>query len=160
MKYQKTMISILRCVIVLAASLALIAAILIVPSAVENTLSVFPDFAYLNVPCQGFFWLSALIFLVALVLAWRITANIAGGESFSMKNAALLMNIARLAFAECVLYFAGAVALYVAGGMSPAILFAAIVMEAIGICATVGCAALSHLTEKAACLQADNDLTI
>lgn len=160
MKYQKTMISILRCVIVLAAALALIAAILIVPAAVENTLADFPDFAYLNAPCRGFFWISALIFLVALVLAWQITVNIADGESFSMKNAALLMHIARLAFAECILYLAGAVALYVAGCMNPAILFAVIVMEAIGICATVGCAALSHLTEKAAHLQADNDLTI
>lgn len=160
MKYQKTMISIIRSVIILAAALALLAAILVVPAAVDSALGELPGYGYLNAPCQGFFWISALIFLVALVLAWQITVNIADGESFSMKNAALLMNISRLAFAECILYLAGTVALYVAGCMSPAILFAAIVMEAIGICATVGCAALSHLTEKAAHLQADNDLTI
>lgn len=160
MKYQKNMVLTLRAAIILAAVMAIFAASVVVPVIGGDIAGAYPEFAYMLLPCEIFLWISAAVFLAALVLAWKITSNIAVGESFSEKNARLLMYISRLALTECVWYAAGGAAMFVLGLLHPGIAVAGMVVEAVGICAAVACSALSHLTEKAAAIRAENDLTI
>ena len=115
MKYQKNMVLTLRAAIILAAVMAIFAAAVVVPVIGGDIAGAYPEFAYMLLPCEIFLWISAAVFLAALALAWKITSNIAAGESFSEKNARLLMYISRLALTECVWYAAGGAAMFVLG---------------------------------------------
>lgn len=160
MKNGKGLPRMLRAVIILAAALAIFAAALLVPAIAADMESTYPEYAYMTLPCEIFLWVSAALFLWALVIAWVIAGNIAAGESFTLKNADLLRQISYLAFAECILYAAFAVVLFCLGLLHPSILLLGVVMCSIGVCAAVVCAALSRLTEKAAQIREENELTI
>lgn len=104
--------------------------------------------------------LSAIPCYASLVLAWRIFAAIGRNNSFCVENARRLRTISRLALADTALYVVLSMGLCALGIGHPSIVLILTAIILFGAAVTVCCAALSHLTQKAADLKADSDLTI
>lgn len=104
--------------------------------------------------------LSAIPCFAALWLAWRIFTEIGRNNSFCDANARRLRLISRLALADTVVYVVLSVFLCFLGIAHPSIVLVMSAIILFGAAITVVCAALSHLTKKAADLKSDNDLTI
>ncbi len=104
--------------------------------------------------------LAVLILFIPLFLSmydlWRIFTEIGRDNSFCLENALRLRRISFYALFDTVLLLAGVVAALVLQ-FNP---YARIFLALMGRAATVACAALSHLTRKAALLKDENDLTI
>lgn len=150
----------LRLIVAAAAVCCVVLGAVLIPMLGRAQARDMPQFAWLFWPCLIFFWVTELIVLAALWQAWRIFTEIGRDNSFCMENALRLRTISRLAMADCVLYAACAIVLVLLGAMRPwaIFIFAGIVM--IGLAITAAAAALSHLTQKAATLKDENDLTI
>ena len=111
------------------------------------------EFVWLTV----FYGVTLVPMYAALVLFWRIFADIGRDRSFTQKNALRLRGVSRLALLDTLLYVAGLVVVFLRG---PNVLLLFITVILLGIAMTVLCAALSHLTQKAYELKSENDLTI
>ena len=101
-----------------------------------------------------------LLLLIPLYLAmidlWKIFTEIGRDHSFCMENARRLRRISFYALFDTVLLL-GAVAGALALRINP---YGLILFALLGLAATAACAALSHLTRKAAALQSESELTI
>lgn len=104
--------------------------------------------------------LSSLPCFAALWLAWRIFTEIGRNNSFCHENARRLGVISRLALVDTVVYVVLSVFLCAMGVGHPSIVLIMSAIILFGAAVTICCAALSHLTQKAADLKSDNDLTI
>ena len=109
---------------------------------------------------EVFVWLTAVPGFIALFLAWKIFAEIGRNNSFCTENAKRLRLISRLALLDTVLYMALAVVMFSFGLIHPSVLLVLTAVILFGSAMTIAGAALSHLTQKAADMKADNDLTI
>ena len=103
---------------------------------------------------------SAIPGFIALWLAWGIFTQIGRNNSFCAENARRLRAISRLALGDTCVYVVMAVAVLVLGPKHPSVPLIFVALTLFGAAVTVVCAALSHLTQKAADLKSDNDLTI
>ena len=83
-----------------------------------------------------------------------------GLYSFCRKNADRLRACSLLALLDTVLYLLAAVVLAYFHLLHISLIIGGVVLCAIGSAVSVCCAALSHLTRKAADMQSENDLTI
>ena len=81
-------------------------------------------------------------------------------NSFCHENARRLSICGNLALADTVLYLAAGCVLGFMHLLHITLLIAGIVICSIGVAVAVCCAALSHLTRKAADMQSENDLTV
>lgn len=111
-------------------------------------------------PCLIYFWISTIPVMVFMALVWQMATEIGRDNSFCMKNALRLRTCSLLAAADTVYYIIGGVVL-----LSMNLLHIGIAIIGLGVCAvgaaiSVLCAALSHLTRKAADMRSENDLTI
>ena len=97
---------------------------------------------------------------IALWLAWRIFTEIGRNNSFCAENARRLRLISRLALGDTCVYVVLAVSVLALGPKHPSVPLIFVAVTLFGAAVTVCCAALSHLTQKAADLKDDNDLTI
>ena len=97
---------------------------------------------------------------IALWLAWRIFTEIGRNNSFCAGNARRLRAISRLALGDTCVYVVLAVSVLALGPKHPSVPLIFVAVTLFGAAVTVCCAALSHLTQKAADLKDDNDLTI
>lgn len=104
--------------------------------------------------------LSAVPCFAALWLAFAIFTEIGKNNSFCDKNAKRLCAISHLALLDTAVYILLAVALCLLGMGHPSVVLVLGAVVLFGISMTVACAALSHLTQKAADLKTDSDLTI
>ena len=104
--------------------------------------------------------LSGVPCFAALWLAFGIFTEIGKNNSFCDKNAKRLGAISHLALLDTAVYIFLAVALCLLGMGHPSVVLVLGAVVLFGISMTVACAALSHLTQKAADLKADSDLTI
>jgi hypothetical protein len=95
----------------------------------------------------------------ALVTAWNIFADIGRDRSFTALNAARLRRISRLALLDTVLYILCGAVRIITGQLHVEVYTIAFIVV-LGFGVTVASAALSHLTQKAADMKAENDLTI
>ncbi len=93
-------------------------------------------------------------------LVWQIAAEIGRDNSFCHKNAERLRLISFLALTDTVLYIASGFYLALANILPISVFLLIVGIVSIGIALTVASAALSHLTQKAADLKSENDLTI
>ena len=97
---------------------------------------------------------------ITLFFGWSIAAEIGRDNSFSIKNAVSLRNIALLAAGDALFFFAGNV-LYLFLNMNhPAIFLVSCFVVFLGVAVAAAAACLSHLVYKAAKLREENDLTI
>ena len=108
----------------------------------------------------GIVALSSLPGFIALWLAWQIFTQIGRNNSFCVENAGRLRLISRLALGDTCVYVILAVAVLALGPKHPSVPLIFIALTLFGAAVTIACAALSHLTQKAADLKNDNDLTI
>ncbi len=108
----------------------------------------------------GIVVLSSIPGFISLWLGWGIFTEIGKNNSFCAENARRLRLISRLALGDTCVYVVLAVAVLAVGPKHPSVPLIFIAVTLFGAAVTVVCAALSHLTQKAADLKNDNDLTI
>jgi len=157
---KKDLVGLLRAVLVLAALAGGLAAFWVAPTIGKEFAGGLPEAAWLYWPCLIWIWVLAGVYFWGVGVGFGIVGDIARDRSFTGQNAARLMLIAKLALTDAVLVGAGTAALLAIGYMHPGVLmlFAAVMMA--GLAMTVVSASLSRLTEKAALLQSESDLTV
>jgi len=157
---QKELALWLRAVVVLCAVGSLVLA-----GVVSMRLSIAYLNSYLleNVPprwLMGVVWASMIPMLWFLALIWQIAGEIGRDNSFCLKNAQRLKVCSYLALTDTVLYAVSLVIMALRNELTIRVLAMTVLLLAMGVAVAVCCAALSHLTRKAAILQDENDLTI
>lgn len=119
-----------------------------------------PEFSYCYAPWLCVIWLSAVPCYLALYFGWKITAEISRDNSFSMENSRYLKYISILALADSGYFFLANLVLLFLGMNHPGIFLGSLFVEFAGVAVAVAAAALSHLVQKAAKIQEENELTI
>lgn len=119
-----------------------------------------PPTIFFGYVIPGIVALSALPGFAALWLAWGIFSEIGRNNSFCDKNARSLKLISRLALMDTCVYAVMSVVVLALGPKHPSVPLIFVAITLFGAAVTTVCAALSHLTRKAADLKNDNDLTI
>ena len=119
-----------------------------------------PEFAYCYYPWLIVLWISAVPCSLVLYYGWRITVEIAKDNSFSMENAFYLKRISSLAILDSGYFFIANLVLLFLNMNHPGILLASLFVDFAGVVVAVAAAALSHLVQKAAEIQQENELTI
>ena len=157
---QKTLSKWLKAILIGVGLCGLVVYFIIIPSYGVSLRTQYPEFANRFWPWLIFIWVTAIPCYAALVIGWKIAANIGADRSFSEDNAKYLKWIAWLAAGDAAFFFLGNnVLLFLNISHAGILLFSLIVVFA-GIAVTVAAAALSHLVKKAAALQEQSDLTI
>ena len=157
---QKELSVWLRAIVVLIGAAVLFLALVFVPDLGREAARQNVNFTWLYWPCLSYIWLTTVPVFLSLAIAWRIFAEIGRDNSFCQANARRLRTISFLALTDTVLYMIWAIVLGVLGALHPGVLTGVCCIVFMGLGFTVGTAALSHLTKKAADLKADSDLTI
>lgn len=150
----------LKIIVIVAALSCLALCIFIVPQLGRAAVRHYPEYSGYYLPCLIFFWVSALPVFAALIKAWEIFREIGKDNSFCAQNAARLRVISIMALADTIYYIIGAVVLAALNMLHPALMIILIGVLFIGFTVMTASAALSHLTQKAASLKDENDLTI
>lgn len=119
-----------------------------------------PEYAHCFWPWMILIILVAIPCYIALVIGWRIAADIGRDRSFSVENAKRMRAISNLAFGDVMLFFCGNILLLVFGMSHPGVFLLSLLPDLFGVAVAVCAAALSHLIYKSASLQEDADLTI
>ena len=148
---QKELSIWLRIVLAVGAAFILFLSLVLIPKLGQRAVEHYPELEYMYLPCLIFFWVTAVLVLVFLALIWKIAVEIGRDNSFCYDN---------LALADVILYLIAGCVLGAMNMLHFALIIAGIVVCSIGAAIAVCCAALSHLTRKAADMQAENDLTV
>ena len=119
-----------------------------------------PEFSHWYAPWLSVIWLSAIPCYFVLYFGWKITTEIGRDNSFSMDNARYLKYISILALADSGYFFLANLALFILNMNHPGVFLGSLFVEFAGVAVAVAAAALSHLVQKAAKLQEENELTI
>lgn len=119
-----------------------------------------PDLQRMFWPCLIYFWISTIPVMYFMALVWQMASEIGRDNSFCLKNAMRLRTCSLLAAADTVYYLVGGVVLLSMGLLHIGIAIIGMGVCAVGAAISVLCAALSHLTRKAADMRSENDLTI
>ena len=157
---QKTLSKWLKLILLGMGICGLAVYFLVVPGFGDSLRSQYPEFAGRYWPWLIFIWVSGIPCYAALVLGWRIAANIGRDASFSMENARFLRSIAVLAALDAAYVFLGNLAMLFLDMSHPGVVLLSLLVVFAGAAVAVAAAALSHLVRKAALLQEENDLTI
>lgn len=132
----------------------------VVPMLAEAVGDRYPEFSGCQLPWLILIWVTAIPCYLALILAWKIAANIGADRSFSIENAKLLKWISVLAAGDSAFFFVGNLLYLLLNMNHPSIVLLSLLVEFFGAAISVAAAALSHLVRKAADLQTQSDLTI
>ena len=119
-----------------------------------------PEKAHCFWPWMTLMLLVAVPCYAALVLGWKIAADIGRDRSFCEENARRMRTISNLAFGDVLLFFCGNILLLFLNMSHPGVFLLALLPDLLGVAVAVCAAALSHLIYKSARLQSDADLTI
>ncbi len=157
---QKELSIWLRVVLGVSAAFILFLSLLLMPKLGQHAVENYPELGYLYWPCLVFFWVTAALVLVFLALVWKIAVEIGRDNSFCYENAKRLRICSNLALCDVILYLIGGCVLGAMNLLQPSLIIAGVVICSIGAAIAVCCAALSHLTRKAADMQSENDLTV
>ncbi len=104
--------------------------------------------------------LCSLVCIVAIVIAWLMFADIGRDLSLTVKNSRRLLIISNLFLLDTVIfsmYFIASLLVHKKLGVMTAVNIGIVF---VGVSLTVICACLSHLVEKAAAIEEENELTI
>lgn len=104
-----------------------------------------------------FLWVLAVPCYAVLWCIWRMADEIGQGNSYSMKNARLLRDIALLSGLDAALLLVGNVVFMLIGFSIPTLALVSAFVCFIGLALSVGAACLSHLVHSAAGGQEDED---
>lgn len=150
----------LKLIIVLVAVCALAIYLGVFPIVGRNIALLNPEFSHCFWPWMAFIWSTAIPCYAALGFCWAVAAKIGKDASFCMANASYLRSIAILAAIDSVWFLIGNVVLLCLNMSHPGIALGSTIVVAFGVAVSVAAAVLSHLIQKAAALQEQNDLTI
>ena len=157
---QKTLSKWLKLILLGMGICGLAVYLMVVPSFGDSLRSQYPEFAGRYWPWLIFIWVSGIPCYAVLVLGWRIAANIGRDASFSLENARFLRSIAVLAALDAAYVFLGNLAMLFLDMSHPGVVLLSLLVVFAGAAVAVAAGALSHLVQKAARLQEENDLTI
>jgi Protein of unknown function (DUF3036). len=157
---QKELSRWLRAIVIVCWIGCVVLAGLVMPWIARDAARMNPELAYLLWPGLIIFWVAVVPVIIALAEAWNIFVEIGKDNSFCTENAKRLRFISYLAVGDTALTIIAAAVLVVLDALHPGVLLMMLAVVIFGIAAAVSCAALSHLTAKAAALKAENDLTI
>ena len=150
----------LRAVLCFGGLFILFLALELIPRLGQHVVLENPNLAPAYLPCLIFFWVTTIPVYAFIALVWLIAVEIGRDNSFCHENARRLSICGNLALADTVLYLAAGCVLGFMHLLHITLLIAGIVICSIGVAVAVCCAALSHLTRKAADMQSENDLTV
>ena len=157
---QKTLARWLKVILIGVGLCGLVVYGAILPLYGQSLVGSNPEMANRYWPWLIFLWATGVPCYAALVIGWKIAANIGLDRSFSEDNARHLKRIALLAAGDTVFFFVGNVVLLFANMSHPGVVLGSLLVVFAGVAVTVAAAALSHLVLKAALLQEQSDLTI
>lgn len=132
----------------------------LIPEFGKDLVSANPEFSYCYDPWLFVIWLSAIPCYFVLYFGWKITTEISKDNSFSMDNSRYLKYISILALADSGYFFLANLVLLILNMNHPAVFLGSLLIEFAGVAVAVAAAALSHLVQKAAKIQEENELTI
>ena len=157
---QKTLSLVLKLVLAGFAVAGAIVYFWVLPVLGAEFAAAYPEFARCYWPWLIFLWLTAVPCYITLFFGWSIAAEIGRDNSFSIKNAVSLRNIALLAAFDAAFFFIGNILFLFLDMNHPAVVLASCFVTFLGVAVAVAAACLSHLVYKAAKLREENDLTI
>ena len=157
---QKELSILIRIVLALGAVCTLFLAAVFVPELGKDIAWEFPNLARAYWPCLIFFWVTAAVVLAFLAVAWLIARDIGRDKSFTLINAKRLGVCSLLALTDTLMYIIAGIVLMSLNLLHISLFMLGVLICAVGAAVTVCCAALSHLTRKAADMQDENDLTV
>lgn len=158
-------LSVLLKIVIVVLGVFLVAVLIFFVPLLGKTVSAYYEDApvrrvFFGAVVPGIVAVSSLPGFVSLGLAWAIFTEIGRNNSFCDANAKRLRLISRLALGDTCVYVVLAVAVLALGPQHPSVPLIFVAVTLFGAAVTVCCAALSHLTKKAADLKSDSDLTI
>lgn len=158
---QKELSVLLRVIVTICALIALALALALAVTTAKSL--------YLDRNWESVYLAAELALFVPLFAAlwdmWCIFREIGHDNSFCMENAMRLRRVSFYALADTLLEIATMLLFVLAGGSNGigtgiGWLLLKLFFVLVGIAMAVACAALSHLTRKAAQIKSENDLTI
>lgn len=157
---QRKMVKWLKFLVIFVALCGLILCAVVIPVVGKELSGMSPELGRYFKPWVTFVWLLAVPCFAALVHAWMIFSNIEKNKAFSMENAKHMEKISYLAGADTIALISGNIVLLILNINHPSVFLVFLMIGIIGIGISVAAAVLSHLIQKAANLQDENDLTI
>lgn len=157
---QRKMVKWLKFLVIFVAICGLILCTVVIPVVGRELSGVSPELGRYFKPWVTFVWVLAIPCFAALVHAWMIFSNIEKDKAFSMENAKHMEKISYLAGADTIALISGNIVLLILNINHPSVFLVFLMIGIIGIGISVAAAVLSHLIQKAANLQDENDLTI
>lgn len=130
------------------------------PSVGKFIAELSPEFAGAYYPWLVLFWITAIPCYAALVLLWKVIKSIDTDELFRKVNAYRFRMVARLAFADVIVFMAANVLFLLLNFNHPSILIASAFVCVVGVAFGICMKAMAGFFDKAADLQEENDLTI
>ncbi len=132
----------------------------LIPVFGKDLVNMYPEFSNCYMPWLIVIWLTAIPCYLILYFGWKIAVEIGRDHSFSMENAKYLKDISILALSDSGYFFLANLVLLLLNMNHPAIFLGSLLVEFAGVAVTVAAATLSHLVQKAAKIQQENELTI
>lgn len=157
---QRELSILIRIVLAVGVVCTLFLAAVFVPELGKDIAEEFPNLAGAFWPCLIFFWVTAAVMIAFLCVVWLIARDIGRDKSFTLENAKRLSVCSLLALTDTLLYIIAGVVLMGLNLLHISVFMLGVLICAVGAAVTVCCAALSHLTRKAADMQSENDLTV
>ena len=125
-----------------------------------DVLKSYPEFSGWFWPWLIFLWIVGIPCYVVLTYGWSIASEIGKDRSFTMKNAESLKKIMVTAVADTAVFFVGNLVFLFLNMNHPSVVLASLFVCFAGISVGVVAGALSHLVQKAAVIQEENDSVI
>ncbi len=157
---QRKMVKWLKFLVIFVAICGLILCAVVIPVVGRELSGMSPELGRYFKPWVTFVWVLAIPCFAALIHAWMIFSNIEKDKAFSMENAKHMEKISYLAGADTIALISGNIVLLILNINHPSVFLVFLMIGIIGIGISVAAAVLSHLIQKAANLQDENDLTI
>ena len=157
---QKTLSGWLKVIVITVIAIGIAGDAFIVPIVGGMIRQRYPDLVHLALPWMICMWAFSVPCFTALILAWRVAANIGRGRSFCTDNAVCVKRISYLALIDSLYFFIMSTVFVILKLNHFGFILASVIVVFLGLTAAVAAAVLSHLLFKAADLQAENDLTI
>ncbi len=157
---QRKMVKWLKFLVIFVAICGLILCAVVIPVVGRELSGISPELGRYFKPWVTFVWVLAIPCFAALIHAWMIFSNIEKNKAFSMENAKHMEKISYLAGADTIALISGNIVLLILNINHPSVFLVFLMIGIIGIGISVAAAVLSHLIQKAANLQDENDLTI
>ena len=132
----------------------------VIPMIMESFGDCYPEFTYWIIPWKILIYVCAIPCFAAMLLCWKIAANIQKDQSFCYENAKYFRYLSYLALGDSVVFGTGSVVLWLCGMNHPGLLIVELLVVFVGLAVFVCTSALSNLVSQAADLKEDSDLTI